>query len=97
MKRAFFFTEGTGMYAFGCKTPEEAVEIMQKSYREEDSEAFVAEYYGFGIEEIKVENIKKDRAYLHRICGYTTIGENWCGECGEQTKGNGREVFVLNL
>jgi hypothetical protein len=96
--RAYFYTEGEGMWVFGCKTAEEALEAMRKEYLEADEQpGFVEEYYGFGIERITLENVKKDRIYYHRICSYYTVGENWCGDCGEQTKGNGREAFILAL
>lgn len=97
MKSAYFYTEGDGMYTMGCKTIDDAIEAMKKAFEEFGKPGEAEEYYGFSMDRVKAENIKKDRIYYHRACHFYTVGENWCIECGEQTKGNGREAFVLNI
>lgn len=65
--KAYFFSEGSGMYALDCKTVEQAVKTMRKVYKEWDDPGAVLEYYGFDLEEIKPENVKAERIYLHRV------------------------------
>lgn len=82
---AYTFTDGDGFYTERCKTKEEAKMAME-AYMKNDPE-----YEGT---EIKLEDIHEETAYLHRKCGYTSLGENLCGECGEPTRGNGRRTFA---
>lgn len=79
------FTDGDGFYTVRCKTKEQARDAML-AYMKNDSD-----YEGY---EITIEDIHEEIAYLHRKCGYTTLGENMCGECGEPTRGNGRKTFA---
>jgi len=98
MKKAYFYSEGDGMYATGCKTPEEALKAMRKHYLEwDETPELVAEQYGFDLDRLVLENITVERAYYHRTCGFTTVGDSLCIECGEQMRGHGKDVFAINV
>ncbi len=79
------FTDGDGFFTERCKTKEQAKAAMEEWFKNDP------EYEGF---EIKLEDIHEEVAYYHRKCGYTSLGENICGECGEPTRGNGRLTFA---
>lgn len=82
---AYPFTDGDGFYTVRCKTKEQAKTAMEEWMKNDP------EYDGV---EIKLDEIQQETAYHHRKCGYTTLGENLCGDCGEQTRGNGRITFA---
>lgn len=76
MKKAYFYSEGLGMFATGCKTPEEAIAIMRKEYTSgNESEESV----GFSLEQIKADELKIDTAYYD--FGEETMS---CIRCGKE-------------
>lgn len=91
-KQALDFGEGgPGYFTLGCKTAEEASTAMQELWND-DKEYNEKKY---GKVNFAPQNLKQDLAYEHKICHYYTIGENWCCECGENTKGKGRTTFTI--
>lgn len=95
--QAILMHEKAGVYTKGCKTKEQAVELMRKTLQKEveDFGPHWYEYYSFGPEQITVESVQETRLYHHRICEVDSIGDdNVCYECGESLNAKGRTTFA---
>lgn len=90
---AIINSEQNGVFTFGCKTKEQAVELMQEAIDDwqcldvgEEEEQIV----------VDIDRIQAQTMYLHRKCGWYNF-EQTCEECGEHCGTVGRETFYFNF
>lgn len=89
--RALIYEDGNGAFTFSCKTKEIAQKVIQQA---------LDEYINDNADEkiiCALKEIEQRRMYECRKCGFYTIDEALCMECGRELKGNGRDTFTFSF